>query len=157
MPEIFINGQPVQAEANQTVLQAALANGFYIPYFCWHKELSIAGNCRICTVQVEGRSWVEISCNMLLDVRDPSFTHRFSRWLFPGMAFGTLLFAALGYGLVLGVDRLATTSPSFGLAQFAAAFLSEYWLQFELTSVLLVAAVVAALAVIKGSRRRDRG
>jgi len=64
MPEIFINGQPVQAEANQTVLQAALANGFYIPYFCWHKELSIAGNCRICTVQVEGRSWVEISCNM---------------------------------------------------------------------------------------------
>jgi NADH-quinone oxidoreductase subunit J len=94
---------------------------------------------------------------MLLDVRDPSFTHRFSRWLFPGMAFGTLLFAALGYGLVLGVDRLATTSPSFGLAQFAAAFLSEYWLQFELTSVLLVAAVVAALAVIKGSRRRDRG
>jgi NADH:ubiquinone oxidoreductase subunit 6 (subunit J) len=30
-------------------------------------------------------------------------------------------------------------------------------LQFELTSVLLVAAVVAALAVIKGSRRRDRG
>ncbi|HEY5307941.1 MAG TPA: 2Fe-2S iron-sulfur cluster-binding protein, partial [Casimicrobiaceae bacterium] len=52
------------ADANQSVLQAALANGFYIPYFCWHKELSIAGNCRICTVQVEGRSWVEISCNM---------------------------------------------------------------------------------------------
>jgi len=64
MPEIFINGQPVQAEAGQTVMQAALANGFYIPYFCWHPELSIAGNCRICTVQVEGRSWVEISCNM---------------------------------------------------------------------------------------------
>jgi len=64
MPEIFINGKPVQAEANQTVLQAALANGFYIPYFCWHPQLSIAGNCRICTVQVEGRSWVEISCNM---------------------------------------------------------------------------------------------
>jgi NADH-quinone oxidoreductase subunit G len=64
MPEIFINGKPVQAEVNQTVLQAALANGFYIPYFCWHPQLSIAGNCRICTVQVEGRSWVEISCNM---------------------------------------------------------------------------------------------
>jgi NADH-quinone oxidoreductase subunit G len=64
MPEIFINGQPVQAQANQTVMQAALANGFYIPYFCWHPQLSIAGNCRICTVQVEGRSWVEIACNM---------------------------------------------------------------------------------------------
>ncbi len=64
MPEIFINGQSVQAETNQTVMQAALANGFYIPYFCWHPQLSIAGNCRICTVQVEGRSWVEIACNM---------------------------------------------------------------------------------------------
>jgi len=64
MPEIFINGQAVQAEANQTVMQVAKANGFFIPYFCWHPQLSIAGNCRICTVQVEGRSWVEIACNM---------------------------------------------------------------------------------------------
>ncbi len=64
MPEIFINGQPVQAEREQSVLEAALANGFYIPYFCWHPELSVAGNCRICCVQVEGRSWVEIACNM---------------------------------------------------------------------------------------------
>ena len=64
MPEIFINGHPVQAEKGQTVLQAALANGFYIPYFCWHPALSIAGNCRICVVQVEGRSWCEISCNL---------------------------------------------------------------------------------------------
>ena len=94
---------------------------------------------------------------MLLDVRDASFTHRFSSWVLPGIAFGTLLFAALSYGLLLGVDRLANTTVSFGLAQFAAAFLSEYWLQFELTSVLLVAAIVAALAVIKGSRGRDRG
>ena len=64
MPEIFINGQSVQAERSQTVMQAALANGFFIPYFCWHPALSIAGNCRICVVQVEGRSWVEIACNM---------------------------------------------------------------------------------------------
>ena len=64
MPEIFINGKSVQAEANQTVLQAALANGFYIPYFCWHPSLSIAGNCRICVVQQEGKNWVEIACNM---------------------------------------------------------------------------------------------
>ena len=94
---------------------------------------------------------------MLLDVRDASFTHRFSAWVLPGIAFGTLLFATLGYSLWHGVDKLANTTVSFGLAEFAAAFLSEYWLQFELTSVLLVAAVVAALAVIKGSRRRDRG
>jgi NADH-quinone oxidoreductase subunit G len=64
MPEIFINGQPVQAGENQNVLEVALANGFYIPHFCWHPKLSIAGNCRICCVQVEGRSWVEIACNL---------------------------------------------------------------------------------------------
>jgi NADH-quinone oxidoreductase subunit G len=64
MPEIFINGQSIQAERDQSVMQAAVAHGFYIPYFCWHPELSVAGNCRICCVQIEGRSWVEIACNM---------------------------------------------------------------------------------------------
>jgi NADH-quinone oxidoreductase subunit G len=64
MPEIFINGQSIQAEHSQSVLQAALTNGFHIPYFCWHPELSVAGNCRICAIQVEGRSWPEIACNM---------------------------------------------------------------------------------------------
>jgi len=37
------------------------------------------------------------------------------------------------------------------LQDFATAFLREYWLQFELTSVLLLAAVVAAIALMKGS------
>jgi NADH-quinone oxidoreductase subunit G len=64
MPEIFIDGKPVQAARDQTLLQAALANGVFIPYFCWHPSLSIAGNCRICVVQPEGKNWVEIACNM---------------------------------------------------------------------------------------------
>jgi NADH-quinone oxidoreductase subunit G len=64
MPQIFIDGQPFEARIDQTVMQVADANGVYIPRLCWHPQLSIAGNCRICVVQVEGRSWVEISCNM---------------------------------------------------------------------------------------------
>jgi NADH-quinone oxidoreductase subunit G len=64
MPRIFINGHPIEASKEQSVLEAALANGFYIPYFCWHPKLSIAGNCRVCAVQVEGRTWAEIACNM---------------------------------------------------------------------------------------------
>jgi NADH-quinone oxidoreductase subunit G len=66
MIEFFINGQPVQAEDNQTVMQVAKANGFFIPYFCWHPQLSVPGNCRICTVEVEGDtgSWLDIACNM---------------------------------------------------------------------------------------------
>jgi NADH-quinone oxidoreductase subunit G len=64
MAEIFIDGRSIQAETGQTVLEAALAHGNDIPYFCYHPALSIAGNCRVCVVQVEGRSWVEIACNM---------------------------------------------------------------------------------------------
>jgi NADH-quinone oxidoreductase subunit G len=66
MIEIFINGQPVQAEDDQTVMQAAKANGHFIPYFCWHPRLSVPGNCRICTVEVEaeGGGWLDIACNM---------------------------------------------------------------------------------------------
>ena len=66
MPEFFINGQPVQAEDDQTVMQAARANGYFIPYFCWHPQLSVPGNCRICAVEVEaeGGGWIDIACNM---------------------------------------------------------------------------------------------
>jgi len=91
---------------------------------------------------------------MLLDVRDPSFTRRFSGFLVPGIVAGVLLAGTLVYALAHGLFAVATVTVSFGLQQFSAAFLNEYWLQFELTSVLLVAAVVAAIAVIKGPRRR---
>ena len=64
MPLIYIDGEPFQARTEQTVLQVAQEHGVFIPRLCWHPQLSIAGNCRICVVQVEGRSWVEISCNM---------------------------------------------------------------------------------------------
>jgi NADH-quinone oxidoreductase subunit G len=68
MPDFFINGQPVRAEKGQTVMQAALAAGFFIPYFCWHPHLSVAGNCRVCVVEVEGEGggggWTDIACNM---------------------------------------------------------------------------------------------
>jgi NADH-quinone oxidoreductase subunit J len=48
-----------------------------------------------------------------------------------------------------------STKGAFTLQEFSASFLSEYWLHFELTSVLLVAAVVAALAVVKGPGKGD--
>lgn len=69
MPEFFVDGHPVHAEQGQTVMQAALAAGFFIPYFCWHPNLSVAGNCRVCVVEVEPEGggdggWIEIACNM---------------------------------------------------------------------------------------------
>ena len=46
---------------------------------------------------------------------------------------------------------------AFGVQPFSVVFLNEYWLHFELVSVLLVAAVVAALAVLDVGRRSRRG
>jgi NADH-quinone oxidoreductase subunit G len=63
MPEIFINGQAIEARDDQTVMQVAREHGIYIPYFCWHPHLSVVGNCRMCLVEVEGRG-LDISCNM---------------------------------------------------------------------------------------------
>jgi NADH-quinone oxidoreductase subunit G len=67
MMDFFIDGVPMQAEDGQTVIQAARANGVDIPHFCWHPELSVPGNCRICMVEIEqegGEPWFDIACNM---------------------------------------------------------------------------------------------
>ena len=64
MPTVFVDGRAVQAEKGQNVLEVLLAQGADTPYFCYHPQLSVAGSCRVCVVQVEGRSWTEIACNM---------------------------------------------------------------------------------------------
>jgi NADH:ubiquinone oxidoreductase subunit 6 (subunit J) len=50
---------------------------------------------------------------------------------------------------------VASAAANFHLQPFSAAFLRDYWLHFELTSVLLVVVVVAAIAVIRGRGGRD--
>jgi NADH-quinone oxidoreductase subunit J len=91
---------------------------------------------------------------MLLDVRDQSLTHRFSSLLVPAVLGGALLVGALGYAVWFAAAAPAEATVSFNLKQFSVAFLAEYWLHFELTSVLLLAAVVAAIAVIKAGKER---
>jgi NADH-quinone oxidoreductase subunit J len=97
---------------------------------------------------------------MLLDARDPAFLERYGRVLVPGAIMGVLLTAVLGYAVTRGAARsvagaAAGDDTAFLVQPFSAEFLQQYWLHFELTSVLLVAAVVAAIAVIKGGRRND--
>ena len=67
-----------------------------------------------------------------------------------------LLVGVLGYVVWAGAPALAggAYGSVYELRQFAASFLKEYWLHFELTSVLLVVAVVAAVAVIQVHRGR---
>ncbi len=52
MPKIIIDGQSIVAKQGQTIIEAALDHGITIPHFCWHPALSVAGNCRMCLVQV---------------------------------------------------------------------------------------------------------
>ena len=54
MPTVTINGQTVEAAAGQSILGAARAAGITIPTLCYHKDLSVAGSCRLCLVEVEG-------------------------------------------------------------------------------------------------------
>jgi NADH-quinone oxidoreductase subunit J len=93
---------------------------------------------------------------MLLDVRDPSFTERYSRLLWPGLAAAVVLLGVLLDATRFGVaDPAPAVAGQFGVQPFSVAFLGEYWLYFELTSVLLVVAVLAAVAIVKlGGRRR---
>ena len=95
---------------------------------------------------------------MLLDVRDPSFTHRYSGYLLPGLAGLAVLLIAFLRGLGDATPAAGGADPgtAFDVQPFSAAFLNDYWLYFELTSVLLLAAVVAAIAILK-ARRRGNG
>jgi NADH-quinone oxidoreductase subunit J len=90
---------------------------------------------------------------MLLDVRDPSFTERYSPLLWPGLAavavlVGVLVSAVWPRPGQPGAE-FADASSVFGVQAFSAAFLGQYWLYFELASVLLVVAVLAAVAIVK--------
>ena len=93
---------------------------------------------------------------MLLDVGDRSYVHRYSRLLVPAIAGFAVLVGTLGYALWHDAPSpAAATDGRFGVTPFSIAFLNDYWLHFELISVLLVAAIVAALAVIRiGTRTR---
>jgi NADH-quinone oxidoreductase subunit G len=63
MPKISINGNQYEAEPGQTVIQVATKNGITIPHFCWHPKLTVAGNCRMCLVEVEKMPKLAIACS----------------------------------------------------------------------------------------------
>ncbi|WP_425087311.1 NADH-quinone oxidoreductase subunit NuoG [Stappia sp.] len=51
---IFVDGKEVEVPQDYTLLQACEAAGAEVPRFCFHDRLSIAGNCRMCLVEVKG-------------------------------------------------------------------------------------------------------
>ena len=64
MPKIKINDKEVEFEKGMTVLQACELADVEIPRFCYHEKLSIAGNCRMCLVEMEKSPKPIASCAM---------------------------------------------------------------------------------------------
>tara|TARA_R110002049_G_scaffold16645_12_gene66027 strand:- start:3755 stop:5815 length:2061 start_codon:yes stop_codon:yes gene_type:complete len=64
MPKITIDGTEHEVDAGMTILQACEQAGKEVPRFCYHDRLSIAGNCRMCLVQMERSPKPVASCAM---------------------------------------------------------------------------------------------
>ena len=62
--QLIIDGTPIEVEDGTTLLQACEQAGAEIPRFCYHERLSIAGNCRMCLVEVQGSPKPIASCAM---------------------------------------------------------------------------------------------
>ena len=54
MPKLKIDGVEIEVENGLSLLQACEQAGAEVPRFCFHERLSIAGNCRMCLVEVKG-------------------------------------------------------------------------------------------------------
>jgi NADH-quinone oxidoreductase subunit G len=63
MPKCTIDGKEIEVPAGTTVIQAAEAIGVRIPRFCWHPDLPVDGNCRMCQVEIEKMPKLQIACN----------------------------------------------------------------------------------------------
>ena len=64
MHKLKVNDIEVEVEEGLTVLQACEKAGVEIPRFCYHEKLSIAGNCRMCLVEMEKSAKPIASCAM---------------------------------------------------------------------------------------------
>ena len=68
MAKLIVDGNEIEVPAEFTILQACEEAGAEVPRFCFHERLSIAGNCRMCLVEVKGSPKPVASCAM--SVRD---------------------------------------------------------------------------------------
>jgi NADH-quinone oxidoreductase subunit G len=63
MPKLSINGKELEVPAGTNLIEAARGLGIEIPHFCYHPGLSVAGNCRMCLVEIEKAPKLQIACN----------------------------------------------------------------------------------------------
>jgi len=65
MPTLTIDDKQITVEPGTLVIEAARKLGVEIPHFCYHPKLTVAGNCRMCLVEVEKFPKPQISCNLV--------------------------------------------------------------------------------------------
>ena len=87
---------------------------------------------------------------MLLDPRDQSLLRRFSTYAIPGSLLLVLSLIFLAPKFLLPDNTLAANPITLTINSFSREFINDYFLYFELTSVLLMVAVVCAITIIKG-------
>ncbi len=94
---------------------------------------------------------------MLIDVRDISVAQPLNRLAWPTLILGTLMSGVIIYYFRndISLPYTSTENPIFTFRNFAQHFLGEYWLFFELASVLLLVATVAAVAILQMKRREE--
>jgi len=63
MPKCVIDGNEIEVPTGTTVIQAAEQLGIEIPRFCYHPDLTVDGNCRMCLVEIEKMPKLQIACN----------------------------------------------------------------------------------------------
>lgn len=64
MVTVTVNGEERQLPKGKNLLHALLDGDTHVPHYCWHPSLSIAGNCRLCLIEIEGQPRPSVACNM---------------------------------------------------------------------------------------------
>jgi NADH-quinone oxidoreductase subunit G len=66
MPKLTVNGKEIEVPAGTNLIEAARAVGVEVPHYCYHAGLSIAGQCRLCMVDIDKVPRPQIACNTVV-------------------------------------------------------------------------------------------
>lgn len=79
MVNLVIDGKTLTVPKGTNLIDAAASAGIEIPHYCYHPNLSIAGNCRMCQVRIKGMPKMEIACNTTVKEGMEVQTHNTSK------------------------------------------------------------------------------
>jgi len=66
MPKLTIDGRPLEVPPGTNLIEAARRLGIEIPHYCYHPALSIAGQCRLCVIDIEKVPRPQVACNTVV-------------------------------------------------------------------------------------------